>query len=89
MRVVDLLEVIEVDEQDGEFISKSRRTINLSFERLIKMARVVKPGAIIGDSQFLNYLEGTGILNGDCGIVAQRLQEKRLLRAEVCHVHIN
>ena len=38
--VVDLLEVIEINKNHAEFVAESCRTVDLGFERLIKMARV-------------------------------------------------
>ena len=52
------------------------------------MSRVVEASAVVGDSQFLNLFHGAGIFDCDRGIIAERLQEKLLFMAEVCHIHI-
>src|SRR6266702_921858 len=86
--VVYLLEMVEVDEQHREFVSESRRAINLRLQCLIEMARIVEPGAIISDGQFLDFFDRTRVFNRNRRIVAQRLQEERLLIAEVFHVYV-
>ena len=77
VRVIDLLEMIEINEHNGKLISETSRAVNLGLQRLIKMPRVVEAGAVVGDGQFLNLLHRTRIFNRDGGIVAQRLQKER------------
>src|SRR6185295_11817767 len=89
MRVVDGFEVIEINKQHAEFISKARRTVDLSFERFIKMPCVIEAGAIIRDGQFLNFLDGACILNRDGSVVTERLQKESFLIGEVVEVHID
>ena len=55
--IVDLLEMIEVDEDDAELIAEALRAVDLGFERLVKVTRVVEAGAVVGDGEFLNALD--------------------------------
>jgi len=70
MRIVDLLEVVEVNEYDSELVVVSRLAINFRFQRLVQMTRVVQPGHVIGDRQFLNSFKGSRILDRNRRIVA-------------------
>ena len=89
VRVVHRLEVIQIDEQHTELVSESRRAVDLSLQCLIKMARVVEPGAVVRDGEFLNSLHPACILDGDGSVVAKRLQEKDLLLSKPRHVDID
>ncbi len=88
MSIVDLLEVIQVDEHNSEFIIESSRAINFRFKGLIKMPGIVEPRAVVSDGQLLNSFDGARVFDGDGGVVAQRLQKERFLIAEVIHIHI-
>src|SRR5436190_7068221 len=89
VRVVDCFEVIEVNEQHAELITKTRRTIDLSLKRLIKMTRVIEASAVVGDSQFLNFFDGARVLDGNCRVVTQRLQKESFLIGEVVEMNVN
>src|SRR6266568_7309562 len=88
VRVVHLLEVVKIDEEDGEFIVETRRAIDFRFQRLVKVARVVEASAIVRDGEFLDFLYRARVLDGDRGKVAQRLQEELLLR-EAIHIYVH
>ena len=83
--IVDRLEVVEVDEDDAEFVVETMRAIDLGFERLIQMASVVQAGAIVGDRELLDFLNSSGILDSDRGIVAQRVEEEHLVIGKALH----
>jgi hypothetical protein len=46
------------------------------------VAGVVQAGAVVGDGQFLDLLDGARVIDGDGGVVAQRVQEEHLLLDE-------
>lgn len=81
--VIDLLEVVEVEEDHGELVSEALRAVDLGFEHLVKMARVVETGAVVSDGEFLNAFHGLGVVDGDGGVVAESMQEEHLALAEV------
>src|ERR1051326_1804742 len=83
--IIDVLKVIKIKEDHAELIAKASRAIDLCFQRLIKMPRIVKTGAIVGDRQFLNLLYGARIVNGYSGLIAERMQEEHLLLAKALH----
>src|SRR6185369_4116442 len=87
--VIYLLKVIEINKQHAELISEARGTVYLRLKCLIEMTRVVKSGAIIRDREFLNSLHCSRILNGDSGVVTQRLQEVHLLIGKVLEVNVH
>src|SRR5579863_4869013 len=89
VRVIDRFEVIEIDEQNAELVSETRRAVNLGLKRLVEMARVVESSAVVGDGQFLDLLDPARILDGDGCVVAERLEEEKLRLRELRHVHVD
>src|ERR1700722_11861335 len=87
--VIDLFEVVEIDEQDRELVAVASRAVNLGFQSLVEMTGVIEPGAVIGDGKFLNLFHGARVFNGDGGVIANRLQEKRFLVGEVFHLYVD
>src|SRR5215467_382798 len=83
--IIHVLKVIEVKEDHTELVAKTGGAIDLSFQSLVEMTRVVEAGAIVGDGEFLNLFYGTGVVNGDGGVVAERMQEEHLLLAKAFH----
>src|SRR6185312_7362706 len=89
IRIVHIFEMVEIEEDYAELIAKARRAVNFGFQRLIKMASVIESGAIVSDCEFLDFLYGAGVVNGDCGIVAKRMQKEHFLLAKTFHGAIN
>src|SRR6266852_8322688 len=87
--VVYLLEVIQIDEQDGELVAVARRTVDFGLQSLVKVAGVIQPGAIVGDGEFLNLLHRTCIFNGDGGVIANRLKKERFLVGKMFHLYVD
>src|SRR6185437_9474938 len=85
VRVVDLLEMVEVDEDDAELVIETMRTIDLRFERLVQMSCIVKAGAIVRNREFLDLFDGACVLDGDSRVVAERMQEEHLIVGEALH----
>src|SRR5205823_206121 len=83
--IVDTLEVVEIDKDDAEFMSETRRAVNLGFERLVEMPRVVEAGAIVGDGQFLDALDSARVIDGDSGVIAKCIQKEQLVVTEGLH----
>src|SRR5438477_3031337 len=89
MRVVDLLEVVEIDEQDGELIAVACRAVDFCFKSFIEMTGIIEAGAIVGDGEFLNLFHRACIFNGDGGVIANRLKKERLLVREMFHLYVD
>ena len=53
------------------------------------MTGIEQAGAVVGDGQLLNALDRLGILDGDGGVVAERLQEVKLGFAKAVHVDVH
>src|SRR5437899_8653537 len=87
MRVVDLLEVIEVDEHDGELIVVTLGAVNLRLQDETHMPRVVEGGAVIGDGEFMNALDVAGILKSDGRKIRKRFQKFEVTRVEAVRPH--
>src|SRR5205807_5489541 len=49
------------------------------------MTGVVETGAVIGDGEFLDLLDGPRVVNGDGGVIAQRMKKEHLLLAKTFH----
>ena len=85
IRVIHVFEMVEIEEDHAELIAETRRAVDLGFQRLIKMTRVVEAGAIVSDGEFLDLLDGASIIDGDRGVVAQGMQREHFLLAETFH----
>ena len=87
--VIDQLEAVEVEEEDAELVAEAVGAIDLGLDGAVEMARVVESGAVVGDGQFLDLLDGAGVVNGDGGIVGQGLEEHELIAAEGGHIDVD
>jgi hypothetical protein len=65
VRIVDLLEMIQVDEDQRKLVVISLRTVDFRLEDEAHVPGVVEAGAIVGDGQFMNSFYVPGILKGD------------------------
>src|SRR5262245_14160886 len=83
--VIDVLEVVEIEKDHAELVTEASGAIDLSLERFIKMTGVVEAGAIVSDGEFLDLLHRAGVVNGDSGVVTERVQEEHLLLAKALH----
>src|SRR6185312_6544492 len=76
MRVVDLLEAVEVKEEQAELVRGILAMLGqLLVEQRVEMARVEQAGAIVGDGELVDALDGAGVLDGDGGVVAEQAQK--------------
>src|SRR5215510_5198838 len=75
MSVVDLLEMIEIDEDDGELVVVALRPVNLRLQNETHMPRVVEGRAVIRDRQLVDALDVTGVFQSDGGKVGKRFEE--------------
>src|ERR1019366_5074464 len=73
--IVHPLKVVEVKKQEAELIAETLRTMHLVSQRGEQMARVVQAGAVVGDTEFLDALDGAGVLDGDGGVIGQGLHQ--------------
>src|ERR1043166_2841041 len=89
VRVIDLLEVVEVDEQHRELVTEAGRTIDLGLKSFIKMPGVIQASAVVGDGQFLDALDRARVIDGNGGIVADGTKEKHLAFGEAGHSHVD
>ena len=80
--VIDQLEVVEIEEDDAELVAEAERAVDLGFDAVIEVARVVEAGAVVGDGEFLDLFDGAGVVDGDGGVVGHGLQEHELIFAE-------
>ena len=87
--VVDQLEAVEIEEEDAELVAEAGGAVDLGLDGVVEMARVVEAGAVVGDGEFLDLLDGAGVVDGDGGIVGQGLQEHELIVAEAGHIDVD
>ena len=80
--VIDQLEVVEIEEDDAELVAEAGGAVDLGFDAVVEMARVVEAGAVVGDGEFLDLFDGAGVVDGDGGVVGHGLQEHELIFAE-------
>ena len=67
--VVDLLEVVEVNENNGEFVFVAGGTVDFRIEDKVEVAGVVKRRAVVRNRQFVNPLDVAGIFERDGRVV--------------------
>ena len=82
VHIVDLLEMVEVNEDDGKFVAVTIGAIDFRVEDEVEMPGVVKRGAVIGDGELVDALHVTGVFQRDGGIVRQALEDGNIFRAE-------
>ena len=80
--VIDQLEVVEIEEDDAELVAEAGGAVDLGFDAVVEVARVVEAGAVVGDGEFLDLFDGAGVVDGDGGVVGHGLQEHELIFAE-------
>ncbi len=76
MGVVDLFEVVEVDEEQAEAgLGDGCGQLDLLVQQGVEVACVEEAGAVVGDGELVDELDGAGVLDGDGGVVAEDAQE--------------
>ena len=78
VRVVDALEVVEVDEHQRKFVAVALRAVNLRLQNEIHVPRVVQAGAVVGDGQFVNALDVARVFERDGREIRQRLEQRQI-----------
>ena len=78
LRVVHLLEMIQVNEDERKLVSVPLGTVNLRLEDETHVTRVVKRRAIVCDGQFVNALYVTRIFKRDCRKVRERFEQLQI-----------
>src|SRR3989449_294279 len=85
--VVDLLEMVEIDEDQREFVVVALGAVNLRFQDEIQVARVVKAGAVVGDRELMNSLDMPGVLERNGSKVGQGFQQRQVAALEAIRPH--
>jgi len=78
MRVVNALEVVEIDEHQGEFVPVTLRTVNFRFEDEVHVPRIIETGAVVGDGQLVDALDVPRIFKGDRSKIRQSLEQRQV-----------
>src|SRR6266480_457257 len=82
VRIVYLLEMVQVDENDREFVVVALRTVDLRLQDEAHVPRVIERSAVVGDGQLVNFLDVPGVLQGDGRKVRKRLEQLQVPRIE-------
>ena len=81
--VVDLLEVVEVEHDQADRVVLRRRAHELLPNAIVERAVVVEAGQRIGRRLVLERRANVGVVEGECGGVAEARGEEELLLAEL------
>ena len=73
--VVDLLEVVEIDEDDGELVVVALRAVDFCIEDEAHVTGVVERGAIVLDGQFVDAFDVARIFERDGGEVGKGFEK--------------
>src|SRR5216684_2134423 len=87
MRVVHLLEMVQVDEYDREFVVVALRAVNLRLQDEAHVPRVIKRSAIVGDGQLVNFLNVSRVFQRNRGEVRKRFEQLQVARIESVRPH--
>src|SRR5438046_9154824 len=82
VRIVYLLEMVQVDENDREFVVVALRTVDLRLQDEAHVPSVIKRSAVVSDGQLVNFLDVPGVLQGDGRKVRKRLEQLQVTRIE-------
>jgi hypothetical protein len=78
VRVVDGLEMIEVDEHERKFVAVALRAVDLRLQNEIQVPRVVQAGAIVGDGELVDALHVARVFQGDGGEIRQGFEQRQV-----------
>src|SRR5581483_5220625 len=87
VRVVDRLEMIEIQKDQREFVPVTLRAIDLRLKDEIEMARIVQSGAVVGNREFVNPLNVTRVFKRNCRKVRQSFQQRQVTIRKAVHIH--
>src|SRR5206468_11642603 len=82
MRIVNLFKMVQVDENDREFVVVALRAVNLRLKNKDHVSRVIERRAIVGDGWLVNLLNVPRIFEGNRLRIRKRLQQRQVARIE-------
>src|SRR6266850_7853110 len=82
VRVVHLLEMIEIDKDDRKLVIVPLRAVDFRLQDEAHVPRVVERGAVVLDSQLVNSLHVARVLESDGGKVRERFEQFQVPRIE-------
>src|SRR6267143_34808 len=82
VRVVHLLEMIQIDKNDRKLIIVALRAVDFRLEDEAHVARVIQRGAVVLDGQFVNSLHMARILESNGSKVRERFEQFQVSRIE-------
>src|SRR6266849_9114721 len=82
VRVVHLLEMIEIDKNDRKLVIVPLRAVDFRLQDEAHVPRVVQRGAVVLDGQLVNSLDVAGILERDGGKIRERFEQFQVPRIE-------
>src|SRR6266850_3716572 len=82
VRVVHLLEMIEIDKNDRKLVIVALRAVDFRLQDEAHVARVVQRGAVVLDGQLVNSLDVARVLESDSGKIRERFQQFQVPRIE-------
>src|SRR2546426_11586161 len=82
VRVVHLLEMIEIDKNDRKLVIVPLRAVDFRFQDEAHVARVIQRGAVVLDGQLVNSLYMARILDSDGSKVGKSFEQFQVSRIE-------
>src|SRR5712664_3256422 len=82
VRVVHLLEMIEIDKNDRKLVVITLRAVDFRLQDEAHVPRIVQRRAVVLDGQLVNSLHVARILESDGGKVRERFQQFQVARIE-------
>src|SRR5580658_9469059 len=76
MKIVDELEAVQIEEDEAQGLHVAMGLFQFAFEDFVEMARVEEAGDVVGDGELLDAGNILGVLDGDCGVVDEDMQER-------------
>ncbi len=70
-RVVDLLEVVEVEHHEPDGLGESPRALDLGLEHLVEAPVVEQPGEVVGHRLALDLLVQADVLDRHAGLASE------------------
>src|SRR4029077_14903148 len=86
-RVIDALEVIQIDKYHGEFVTVTLRAVNLRLQNKIHVPRVIQAGAIGREGELVDALHVARIFQSDGGEIRQGFEQRQIALHEALPFH--
>src|SRR2546430_12136859 len=75
VRIVHLLEMVQVDENNREFVVVALGTVDLRLEDEAHVPRIIKRRTVVGDGQLVNFLYVPRVLSSNCRKGSKRFEQ--------------